>query len=381
MRYIFSLAFSLPSAFALWVAGVSFVCGFRRFGIEKHQVTGKILGALFFGCWLLVFLLVVIFGERRMSGISTVFVFPLVIGILFWIISLAFGNSTIEEKRPHPVSNKKAIPREAPISLEKLPQKPIHLNSPNSSPISIGGHEVSKKNDEFPYKAELERRAYAYLLKEEKDEATMLQAKVMCDGDTEKADVIYYKLRYQQIVESGEIEKFRKAILAEKPQQIVLRSQPCEVSESDVKNMLMKYNFFHKTLNRQGLFKNIFVDNGNDTVTDKATGLMWEKGGLSYKVTFYEAKLYIAGINEKHHLGYSDWRIPTIEELSSLLVQPSKTGIGLFTGQVFEKEQTVCWSSDSKNKNYVWIVKLNTGDILWSFDGLDYYIKAVRSIT
>jgi hypothetical protein len=73
---------------------------------------------------------------------------------------------------------------------------------------------VSIKGD-FPYKAELERRIYAHVLKEQEDEATMLQARVLCDGDSKIAKVMYCKLKYAQIVESGLVEALKKEILDE----------------------------------------------------------------------------------------------------------------------------------------------------------------------
>ena len=63
---------------------------------------------------------------------------------------------------------------------------------------------------------EIERAIYAELLKEKKDEATLLQAKVECNGDAEKAETRYYHLRYEQLRESGEINGIVDKILSQK---------------------------------------------------------------------------------------------------------------------------------------------------------------------
>jgi len=84
----------------------------------------------------------------------------------------------------------------------------IELGEPISGP--------PRKTEPFPYNAELQRRVYAHLLNEKKDEATKLQALVESDGDREKAKVLYYKLRYQQIIESGEIERFKDEVFTER---------------------------------------------------------------------------------------------------------------------------------------------------------------------
>ena len=64
-----------------------------------------------------------------------------------------------------------------------------------------------------------------------------------------------------------------------------------------------------------------YIDNGDGTITDTITGLMWEKD-MGKKMT-YEAAFSKA---EQSNLGgHSDWRVPTIKELYSLMQ---------FTGQV-----------------------------------------------
>jgi hypothetical protein len=60
-----------------------------------------------------------------------------------------------------------------------------------------------------------------------------------------------------------------------------------------------------------------YVDNGNGTVTDLNTGLMWQQTpDLNDKATFVEA---VAGADSFNLAGYSDWRLPTIKELYSLI--------------------------------------------------------------
>ena len=71
--------------------------------------------------------------------------------------------------------------------------------------------------------------------------------------------------------------------------------------------------------------KNKFVDNGNGTITDKATGLMWmqidsgylkagnwKMGGLNWQQALEWAE------NLKY-AGYNDWRLPNAKELQSIV--------------------------------------------------------------
>ena len=64
-----------------------------------------------------------------------------------------------------------------------------------------------------------------------------------------------------------------------------------------------------------------YTDNGDGTITDNVTGLTWEKymgDKIAFSESFKKAKASTLG-------GYTDWRVPTIKELYSLI---------LFTGRV-----------------------------------------------
>jgi len=65
-----------------------------------------------------------------------------------------------------------------------------------------------------------------------------------------------------------------------------------------------------------------FVDSGDGTVTDTATGLMWQQS-YAYAETgnycsWYEANEYIARLNRTGLGGHSDWRLPDRLEMQSL---------------------------------------------------------------
>ena len=64
---------------------------------------------------------------------------------------------------------------------------------------------------------------------------------------------------------------------------------------------------------------NLFVDNGDQTITDKATGLMWCRADSGAGMNWSNALAWVQAKNAARHLGYSDWRLPNAKELQSIL--------------------------------------------------------------
>jgi hypothetical protein len=93
-----------------------------------------------------------------------------------------------------------------------------------------------------------------------------------------------------------------------------------------------------------------FVDNGDGTVTDTQTELMWSKSSSPGDLTWQDAETYcktpaIAGYK------YSDWRMPTIEELQSLYIKDHEgyetiCGLKARVDPIFELTCTWIWSAD-----------------------------------
>lgn len=61
---------------------------------------------------------------------------------------------------------------------------------------------------------------------------------------------------------------------------------------------------------------NQLVDNGDGTITDKATGLMWMQGDSEVGMNWEDALSYAENLE---FAGYSDWRLPDAKELQSLV--------------------------------------------------------------
>jgi len=62
--------------------------------------------------------------------------------------------------------------------------------------------------------------------------------------------------------------------------------------------------------------KNDFVDNGDGTISDRATGLMWMKADSGKAMNWEQALKYAESLR---YAGYHDWRLPNVKELQSIV--------------------------------------------------------------
>ena len=120
-----------------------------------------------------------------------------------------------------------------------------------------------------------------------------------------------------------------------------------------------------------------FVDNGDGTVTDTATGLMWHKE-TAYSRDWRSALHYCEDLSRA---GYSDWRLPTIKELASI-VDLSRCYPAIDTNYFPYTESSDYWSSttDAFYTSDAWVVYFSSG---WESRNRKYhtynYVRAVRS--
>lgn len=64
---------------------------------------------------------------------------------------------------------------------------------------------------------------------------------------------------------------------------------------------------------------NLFQNNGDGTISDLATGLMWPKTDNGSGIDWEHALAYAQTQNKANYLGHNDWRLPNTKELQSLV--------------------------------------------------------------
>ncbi len=102
---------------------------------------------------------------------------------------------------------------------------------------------------------------------------------------------------------------------------------------------------------------NKFVDNKDKSISDLATGLMWQKDDSGKGMDWQSALEYAEKMNQKRYLGYDDWRLPNAKELQSIVdytrsPESSSTAaidpifnISTIKGEDGERDYPFFWSS------------------------------------
>lgn len=142
-----------------------------------------------------------------------------------------------------------------------------------------------------------------------------------------------------------------------------------------------------------------FVD-GKLTIRDTQTNLMWEKkdsaGGLHDVSNVYTwcqatgnteglcagAVSWIAQVNKEKFAGSSDWRIPTVKELSTIVDKASK-GCGRGSpciDPIFGSSKAFrYWAADDPRRTSRGSVDFSTGDTHQDHQLNQFHVRAVRT--
>ena len=122
-----------------------------------------------------------------------------------------------------------------------------------------------------------------------------------------------------------------------------------------------------------------FTDNGDGTVTDTTTGLMWPVATTAKNVTHKGA---VKACTALDIAGHSDWRMPTVEELFALADRTRTSpaiDIAFFpdTKNDWYWSSTPCaWSSGS-----AWLVHFGSGYANSNGRSYEACVRAVRAVS
>ena len=131
-----------------------------------------------------------------------------------------------------------------------------------------------------------------------------------------------------------------------------------------------------------------FEDNGNGTVTDHLTGLIWLKNAnCGGTMTWNQALTYcndlasgLCGLTDGSVAG--NWRLPNIVELESLVNTEKSGPAAWLNSQGFSNDQASdYWSATAHAgfTNFVWGVDMDDGHVFDYNKSSNYYVWPVRA--
>lgn len=166
----------------------------------------------------------------------------------------------------------------------------------------------------------------------------------------------------QEAMETGLPQKGAPLPALEK---VSLRSAGTVLTEEEVAGLAAPHNFYDSRNNPQGNFRNALVDNGDGlTVTDHASGLMWQRGGCDLTAVRNVQK-YVEELNQQRFAGFADWRLPTMEEAFSLL-EPRVNEKGAHLHPCFSREQPFIFLADQRKPGGYWFMDFKQGTPFWA---------------
>ena len=131
-----------------------------------------------------------------------------------------------------------------------------------------------------------------------------------------------------------------------------------------------------------------FTDNGDGTLIHHKTGLMWMKCPLGQSgadcagssVTTYTWQQALEAADSHSFAGYSDWRLPNIKELRSIV--ENRCYSPAINADVFPATPASnFWSSSpyAYVSGYAWYVGFSGGDAYYGYRDDSYRVRLVRS--
>jgi len=140
--------------------------------------------------------------------------------------------------------------------------------------------------------------------------------------------------------------------------------------------------------------------NGNDLpdsatswvmVRDNVTGLIWEvktdDGSIHDKDNMYNWQdaqdVFIIQVNASDFGGYSDWRLPTVKELTSIANLGRSAPVidtDFFPNTKGEQGYSNYWSNSpyASNSDETWYVDFSYLQVYWGHKSIKYYVRCVR---
>lgn len=187
----------------------------------------------------------------------------------------------------------------------------------------------------------------------------------------QEADDMQSGLEHLQVHWQEDVRRKKKSVANRRTScpPISLRKKPTNIWGGKARSF-MGLNNRSQPLN---YLENCLQAKGDSVVCDQATGLCWQQGGSRYPITHRGAQDYIDQLNREAVGGVKNWRLPTVDELLSLLndviYQP--------LDELFDDSKMRLWSADRHGKRDAWHVDMAMAYAGWQDVFTRNFVKAV----
>ena len=111
-------------------------------------------------------------------------------------------------------------------------------------------------------------------------------------------------------------------------------------------------------------------------VCDLTTGLIWQQSGSPGPLDWARAQEYVYQLNAQQWGARSSWRLPTVDELLTLL-EPDAPLDDFCLQPVFDRRQHRLWSADRRTFISAWVMDPESGYLSWQDFTCPAYVRAV----
>lgn len=178
--------------------------------------------------------------------------------------------------------------------------------------------------------------------------------------------IVERKQEEQQAVKSLQV-------LSQTGTKEILRSAAIKVEKKSACKRFNLNKLYQPKVNSAPILKH-----KNHLVHDIKHNLLWQESGSRYPVSWNRAQHYVDNLNKLHSAGHNQWRLPTVDELVSLMSVVSLPTLGDFV--FFNKKISRLWSCDSCKHQERWFVNFEMGYVGQQDKYCYNYVKAVCSV-